>query len=165
MELSKKRGGRGCQYCRQRHAAALASGRRHHPRTPSQRSRSDLLFRGSCKRIVPQKKNPQIIPDRQLCGDNKEGGEREGDPRMPGWLVTGPHTVRGKPCHSMALGHSSGAWQMFTLCPWVGDSCPGHSVDERWYPLSVCRWTVPLEFRILCPVPTSCPSPGLICRR
>lgn len=56
---------------------------------------------------------------------------------MPGWLVTGPHTVRGKPCHSMALGHSSGAWQMFTLCPWVGDSCPGHSVDERWYPLSV----------------------------
>lgn len=84
---------------------------------------------------------------------------------MPGWLVTGPHTVRGKPCHSMALGHSSGAWQMFTLCPWVGDSCPGHSVDERWYPLSVCRWTVPLEFRILCPVPTSCPSPDLICRR
>lgn len=81
---------------------------------------------------------------------------------MSGWQATGPHAVCDKPClYSMALGHSRGAWQMFTLCPWVGGSCPGHSVDQRWYPLSVCRWTVPLEFRILCPVPHFVPLPWL----
>lgn len=85
---------------------------------------------------------------------------------MPGWQAIGPHTVRGKPCHCpMALGHSSGAWQVFTLCPWVGDSCPGHSVDERWYPLSVWRWTVPLQLGSCVPFPTSCPSLGLICSK
>lgn len=45
---------------------------------------------------------------------------------MSGWQATGPHTVRDKPClYSMALGHSSGAWQMFTLCPWVGAAVLG----------------------------------------
>lgn len=45
---------------------------------------SDLLFRGSCKRIVPQKKNSQIFPDRQLCGDNKVGGRGKETPGCQG---------------------------------------------------------------------------------
>lgn len=59
MELSKKRRGRATSTAGS-HAAALASGRRHRLRTPSQQSRGDLLFRGSCKRTVPQKKNPKL---------------------------------------------------------------------------------------------------------
>lgn len=59
-------------------------GRHHRLRTPSRQSRGVLLFRGSCKRIVPQKKNPQIIPDRQLCGDNKVGGRGKETPGCQG---------------------------------------------------------------------------------
>lgn len=45
---------------------------------------------------------------------------------MPGWQAIGPHAARGKPLPLFrGLGPLSGAWQMFTLCPWVGAAVPG----------------------------------------
>jgi hypothetical protein len=106
------------------------------------------------KNYPPEKKSPQIIPDRQLHGDKVSGREGEEAPGRQGGrpqghtlsmvssaTVSQPGATRAEPGVCLPCVHG---WGQLS---WA--QCGQKMVST----LNVHGWTVPLEFRILCPAP------------
>lgn len=71
---------------------------------------------------------------------------------MPGWPAVGPQAIRGQEATGVSLAD-------VTLCPWMGAAVRAQRGQEM--PSTVSGWTLPLELRILCPIPHSAALPWL----